>query len=365
MRGLNVAPGQKLNSLSNSLPFLCTASVLFLLTLAGMNSSLAQDNPPATGDAAVPAVQPAPGSEGAAVNAAQAGKTPEEIAREQAEDAAREKSIAEFTQKMKDSNYPALFEKAAKEFDVPVDILQGISFAETRWEHLQWPAGETVSPENGMPRPYGIMSLWDNEYFGHSLLDAAKLIGKDPEELKSDPLQNMRGAAALLKKIYNETPKPADAQGDEIESWRKAIVKYCGIPQAELSEQHGLEVYEHMNEGYHQYGIEWPKHPVNLEPMRAEVAKIKAEARAKTEAQEKAEQEKEAALAQAKGVSGKPTTKSATSASSTDPTPAVATAVTPAQQNQRWLLIGVIIALVVIAGLYVMTRKPADSARKK
>ena len=81
---------------------------------------------------------------------------------------------------MQAANYPALFAEAAKEFNVPVEILQGISFAETRWEHFIWPEGETVSPENGMPRPYGIMSLWDNEYFGHSLIDAAKLIGKDP-----------------------------------------------------------------------------------------------------------------------------------------------------------------------------------------
>ncbi|MDB6122977.1 MAG: hypothetical protein JWQ71_1970, partial [Pedosphaera sp.] len=219
MRGLKVAPSQKLNSLSKPFSFLCAASVLITLAFAGVSSSPAQTN-------AAPAGDPA------AVNQVPTGKTEEDLV--------RERSIAEFTRKMKEANYPALFEQAAKEFNVPVDILQGVSFAETRWEHLQWPPGETVSPENGMPRPYGIMSLWDNDYFGHSLLDAAKLIGKDPEELKSDPLQNMRGAAALLKKIYDETPKPADAQGDEIESWRKAIVKYCGIPQAELSEQHGL-----------------------------------------------------------------------------------------------------------------------------
>ncbi|MDB6124469.1 MAG: hypothetical protein JWQ71_3462, partial [Pedosphaera sp.] len=157
-------------------------------------------------------------------------------------------------------------------------------------------------------------------------------------------------------KIYDETPKPADAQGDEIESWRKAIVKYCGIPQAELSEQHGLEVYEHMNEGYHDYGIEWHKHPVNKEPMRAEVAKIKAEARAKTEAEEKAQAEKEAAAAPTKTKVAKPgTVAAATSPDAVAPT---------AQKNQRWLLIGVIIALVVVGGIYLMTRKPANSTKK-
>src|ERR1051326_5301586 len=93
------------------------------------------------------------------------------LARQQ-EAARREALIAEATRKMKEANYPALFEQAAKEFDVPADVLKGVAFAETRWEQLTWPPGETASPENGMPRPYGIMSLWDNRYFGHSLIDA-------------------------------------------------------------------------------------------------------------------------------------------------------------------------------------------------
>lgn len=198
------------------------------------------------------------------------------------EDLRREAAIAEFTRKTKEANYPALFEKAAAEFNVPADILKGIAFAETRWEHLTWPPGETRSPENGMPRPYGIMSLQDNEFFGHSLIDAAKLIGKDPEELKRDPYQNIRGAAALLKKIYDENPKPDGTKEGDIESWRNAIVKYCGIPEPDLGNQHALDVYIFMTSGYHQYGIEWNARPVNIEPMRAEVAKIVAEERRKS-----------------------------------------------------------------------------------
>ena len=89
------------------------------------------------------------------------------------QDAGRQAAIAEFTRKMKEANYPALFEQAGREFNVPADILKAVSFAETRWDHLTWPPGETASPETGMPRPYGIMSLWDNKYFGQSLLEAA------------------------------------------------------------------------------------------------------------------------------------------------------------------------------------------------
>ena len=197
------------------------------------------------------------------------------------EEAQRAAAIAEFTKKMRDSNYPTLFDAAAIEFRVPADILKGIAFAETRWEHLTWSPGETRSSDTGMPRPYGIMSLWDNEFFGHSLIEAAQLIGKDPDELKNDPFQNIRGGAALLRKIYDETPKPEGTTESNIESWRYAIRKYCGIPEPDLNAQHALDVYTFISQGYHQYGIEWKGQSVNLEPIIAETRNIVREERAK------------------------------------------------------------------------------------
>ena len=204
-------------------------------------------------------------------------------AHQKADDARREAAIAEFTRKMKEANYPALFEAAAREFKVPADVLKGVAFTETRWEHLTWPPGETESPESGMPRPYGIMSLWDNKYFGHSLLEAAALIGKDAEELKRDANQNIRGGAALLRKIYDQTPRPDNSSEAAIESWRYAIRVYCGIPEPDLNAQHAFDVYAFMNEGYHQYGIEWNARPVNLEPLREETRAIVAAERKKRE----------------------------------------------------------------------------------
>jgi len=200
------------------------------------------------------------------------------------EDLKREAAIAEFTAKMKAANYPALFDQAAQEFNVPADILKGVAFAETRWEQLTWPPGETASPETGMPRPYGIMSLWDNAYFGHSLIEAAALIGKTPDELRRDPLQNIRGGAALLRQLYNANPKPEGTTEADIESWRYAIRQYCGIPEPDLNARHALDVYVFISQGYHQYGIEWNGRPVNLEPIREETRRIVAEEQAKREA---------------------------------------------------------------------------------
>ena len=205
------------------------------------------------------------------------------------DDRKREAAVAEFTLKTKAANYPALFEQAAAEFNVPADVLKGVAFAETRWEHLRWPPGENYSPDNGMPRPYGIMSLWSNEFFGLSLVQAAELIGKDEEELKADPFLNIRGAAALLRKKYDENPKPAGTTGPDVESWRYAIAEYSGIPQRDLKHRHALEVFEFMNQGYHQFGIEWNARAVKLEPMRAEVAGILAEEKQKREELAKAQ----------------------------------------------------------------------------
>lgn len=317
--------------------------VASLLLVFGVAQTFAADQPGATATAPAgpPSVQPS-------------GKDPADVQREQA--------IAEFSAKMRAANYPALFEQAAQEFNVPADVLKGVAFAETRWEHLQWPPGETASPETGMPRPYGIMSLWDNEYFGHSLVDAARLIGKDPEALKGDPLQNMRGAAALLRQLYEQTPKPADAPGGEIESWRKAIVKYCGIPEPELSEEHALNVYEFMNAGYHDYGMEWPEHPVRLEPMRQEVAQIKAAARARLEAKMKAEEE-QAATNTAPGLPTlqKPIPTEVKPMVAQAPVEPVTTA--PGESRQRWLLLGLIVLLLGIGAVYRLRKKP--SARQK
>lgn len=196
---------------------------------------------------------------------------------QQTQEQVRQDAIAEFTQKQQAANWPEKFARIGNQMGVPPDVLAAVAFAETRWEHLTWPAGETVSPENGQPRGYGIMFLQDNDYFGHSLVEAAQLIGKTPDELKADPELNIRGAAALLKQIYDENPKPDFAQPEQIESWYNAVIKYCGIPEPFLSHQHALNCYVFMSKGYNQYGMNWQPHPVNLEPMRADVSKLRKE----------------------------------------------------------------------------------------
>lgn len=301
------------------------------------------------------------------------------------EDLEREAAIQKFTQKQIAANYPEKFKKAAEEFGVPAEILMGIAFAETRMEHLTWPEGERYSPDNGMPRPYGIMSLWDNEFFGHSLIEAAKAIGKDPEVLKQDPLENIRGAAALLKKYYQDADKPAYAKENSLESWKYAIVKYCGIEDKEFSHQHAFDVYDWLSQGYDQYGIVLPQVPdLDLKEMWDETKKIKEEERARKEAEWRAKGMMDDAILEeyqtpdgmwhAREV-GKVGDSNAAPATATARTssgppvkrsqaqPAVATS-TPASQNVMvWgALIGV---CAVVIGFILFRKKPAAPAPKK
>jgi hypothetical protein len=281
-----------------------------------------------------------------------------------AADVKREAAVAEFSAKRKAANYPALFDAAAREFNVPADILKGVAFAETRWEQLTWPAGETASPETTMRRPYGIMSLWDNPYFGHSLVEAAALIGKTTDELKQDPQQNIRGGAALLRRLYDSNPKPEGTTAADIESWRYAIRRYCGIPEPDLNARHALDVYVLISQGYHQYGIEWEGRPVNLEPIREETRRIVAEEQAKREARLAANSNlvdtPVPQMAASPGVApGALMARDPDRPAAAPPVPVTQAAPTAADRRRAGLMI--LLVLAVVAGSYFLQRRRSRS----
>jgi hypothetical protein len=175
------------------------------------------------------------------------------------------------------------FERAGAEFGVPADILKALSFAETRWDHLQFADGDTVAG-NGMPRQYGIMALRDDAWFGRSLREAARLIGSDVATLKIDRFQNIRGAAAYLRSLYDQLPKSPGLSFYDPLNWQQAVAAYCGIPQPELALQHSLEVLERLEKGYHDFGIEIQERPINLKPLREQVTAAANEFRTKNRA---------------------------------------------------------------------------------
>lgn len=147
------------------------------------------------------------------------------------------------------------FEEAAAEFDVPVELLQAIAFVESRWDHR--PPVEDPN-EHGMPPPYGIMGLHDDEYFGHSLREAAQLIGRTPDELKLDPQLNIRGAAALLSRYGGGKTRA------QIDDWEDAAARLSGIPQRDVSQMHTYDVFNSIKLGRSSKNYYIDRHEVDL-----------------------------------------------------------------------------------------------------
>jgi N-acetyl-anhydromuramyl-L-alanine amidase AmpD len=147
------------------------------------------------------------------------------------------------------------FEKAAKEFGVPESVLMAVAYNQTRWEQH-----EGQSEAGG----YGMMNLVDlpadlsargkhddglieAEVSSISSLNAAaKLLDANPETLKKDWEQNIRGGAALLAEYARQTtgelpPDPAD--------WYGAVVKFSGTDQEAIAKDFADQVYATIQQG--------------------------------------------------------------------------------------------------------------------
>ena len=170
------------------------------------------------------------------------------------------------------------FDAAGAEFSVPPDILKSISFEQTRWFHLTWAEGDTASCV-GMPHPYGIMALWDTEMFGSTLREAARLVDLPEEVLKNDPIQNIRGAAALLREAFEtsqrKSPEPLDPAS--LDAWTDAIAAYSGISQPEIAYAHAMEVLHRLSVGHEDDFVLVPKRTVRLDRVRTRLSEIETE----------------------------------------------------------------------------------------
>lgn len=150
--------------------------------------------------------------------------------------------------------YKQYFQEASKEFDVPVELLESIAYAETRWRsHV--PKGMLKKngepeieiepdPHHGMPPTYGIMGLRNDTYFGTSLTQGAALIRVSPEVVMTDVRSNIRAAAALLAQYGARKNK-----NFPIEDWEEAVARYSGIPQREIAQIYSYEILTAIRQG--------------------------------------------------------------------------------------------------------------------
>ncbi|MBZ4419672.1 N-acetylmuramoyl-L-alanine amidase [Myxococcus sp. RHST-1-4] len=150
----------------------------------------------------------------------------------------------------------AVFADAAAEFDVPVSLLKAISYAETRWEHVQ---GEQEF--EGRPAAFGVMGLR-----GQLLDDGAALAGVSAEAVRADPAANIRAGAALLSKFAAE----AGIDRADLGAWAPVAVRLTDITDPDIQAHYIHEdVYAALVEGATAFTPEG-KVAVSLEPSAVE-----------------------------------------------------------------------------------------------
>ena len=166
--------------------------------------------------------------------------------------------------------YKQYFREASNEFNVPVELLQSIAYAETRW-HPHVPKGQLkkngepeveVESHDGMPISYGIMGLRDDNHFGRSLVDGAALIRVTPEQAASDTRTNIRAAAALLAHYGARKSKSFP-----LEDWESAVARYSGIPQPEIAQIYSYEVLTAIRQGRRSDKFEIDQKHVEMEKV--------------------------------------------------------------------------------------------------
>lgn len=115
--------------------------------------------------------------------------------------------------------YDALFDGAGREFDVPPAVLKALSFVETRYNMV---VGE---PEfEGAPVAYGLMALRDE-----ALVRGAAAAKVSVDAAKTDPIANVRAAAAVLSEWANE----AGIAREQVSAWAPVVGRYSGIEDRE------------------------------------------------------------------------------------------------------------------------------------
>ncbi len=128
------------------------------------------------------------------------------------------------------------FNEAAVEFSVPLQIVKAIGQVENNWTQT----GPSID------RGWGIMHLVQNDYC-NTLNEAAQLLHVSETDLKEDAQLNIRGAAALLRKYFDEDITLLDE--NLVEDWYNAVKKFSGLISDELRSLQADRYYGVMRDG--------------------------------------------------------------------------------------------------------------------
>ncbi|WP_205525527.1 N-acetylmuramoyl-L-alanine amidase [Pyxidicoccus trucidator] len=150
----------------------------------------------------------------------------------------------------------AQFAQAAREFNVPVNLLKAISYTETRWEFVR---GE--SEFEGRAPAFGLLALR-----GQHVVDGAALAGVSEEAVRSEPLANLRAGAALLSKFAAE----AGIDRADLGAWAPVAVQLTDITDPDIQAHYiHNDVYAVLRSGEGAFTPDG-KVAVSLEPTAVE-----------------------------------------------------------------------------------------------
>lgn len=124
--------------------------------------------------------------------------------------------------------------QAASEFKVPVDLLEAIAQVENNFTQI----GPSID------KGWGMMHLVQNDYC-NTLGEAAQLLGVSEQVLKDDARQNIRGAAALLRKYFGSNKNTKAG----IEEWFPATKRFSGLISESLRTIQAERYYTVMKDG--------------------------------------------------------------------------------------------------------------------
>jgi len=140
------------------------------------------------------------------------------------------------------SELQAAFDAAAREYQVPVQILESIAYVETR-----------VSPTAGlrsMAGGHGIMAIVDREDW-NMLSRATALTGAKAGQLDVDARANIRGAAAVLRELADKSFRDfPELDAADPGDWYHAVSLYPGYDSASDAHDYAAQVFVRMEQGF-------------------------------------------------------------------------------------------------------------------
>ncbi len=130
------------------------------------------------------------------------------------------------------------FQQAAVDYDVPAELL--LTLGKLGSAFLNRGAAPTI--EDG----YGVMALRGGDLGGDSLAQAADLLGLSTDQLKIDPVANVRGGAAVLDRYADEAGIDRSAG---LDAWIPVVHRYAGL-DVQNAQLFTYEVYHLLAAGF-------------------------------------------------------------------------------------------------------------------